>query len=222
MLMVPVWASWALAAMFTVLGGYSAVRVAALSPDPVPVPVPASAGPGTVETVACGCSDETSGERASSLAHAVMALAMATLFLPSTDPVPTAVWIILFTAVAAWFGAGLLRAGNATRWTSVAVHHLIGALAMIYMLVSMGSGSANSAAGTDMSGMDMSGGRAGIAGPVVVIALMLYFGADATSSGLRLFRPAPADTGVLRSVRLSASCRVLMCLGMIVMLAVIL
>jgi hypothetical protein len=225
MLLGPVWLNWAFTALFAVLAGYSIIRAATLTPSSQTAPVPVDAeSAGAVNPVECGCSDQTAGERTSGLAHAVMAVAMAAMFLPVPNPVPGAIWIVLFAVMAAWFAAGLLRARTvggvgAIRWTSVAIHHVVGSLAMIYMSVVTLSGSGM--AGMQMGGMDMSGGKIDF-GPVITTPLLLYFVADTVASGRRLFRAPSRSTGALNSARLLGTCRTLMSLGMTVMLVAML
>jgi hypothetical protein len=222
MLTGPVWLKWVFTVVFAVLAGYSMVRVAALtrsSRTAVLAPVSGDSS-GAVNPVECGCSDQTAGERASSLAHAVMALAMAAMFLPVPLPVSSTLWIVLFAAMAAWFAAGLLRARSqgglgTIRWTSVAIHHLVGSLAMIYMSVMMLPGSGM--AGMAMGGMDMSSGKIDFV-PVITTPLLLYFVADTVASARRLSRASPGSAGALGSARLLGTCRTLMSLGMTAML----
>lgn len=219
MLIGPGWLNWAFTALFAVLAGYSIIRVAALTPRSQTAPIPVGAeSAGAVNPIECGCSDQTAGERTSSLAHAVMAVAMAVMFLPMSNPILGAIWIALFAVMAAWFATGLLRARTeggvgAIRWTSVAIHHVVGSLAMIYMTAVMLSGSRM--AGMKMGGM--SGGNIDFV-PIITTPLLLYFVADTVASGRRLLRAPSGSTGALNSARLLGTCRTLMSLGMTVML----
>lgn len=219
------WVNWAFTALFAVVAGYSMVRLAALTRSSrAPMPVGAESA-AAVNPVECGCTDQTAGERASSLAHAVMAVAMAAMVLPVPGPVPGALWIVLFAPMAVWFAAGLLRARTvgglgAVRWTSVAIHHVVGSLAMIYMSVVLLSGSGGMT-GMATGGMHVPDGKIDLV-PVFTTPLLLYFVADTVSSGRRLFRAPSGSTGALDSARLRGTCRTLMSLGMTVMLVAML
>jgi hypothetical protein len=68
-------------------------------------------------------------------AYAAMGFGMAAMFVPAADPVPRAVWVAAFAASAVWFGIGLVRSGS-----GAAGHHLVGALAMLFMLLVPGHG----------------------------------------------------------------------------------
>ncbi|MGI5132733.1 DUF5134 domain-containing protein [Pseudonocardia sp. CA-107938] len=68
---------------------------------------------------------------APALAHAVMGLGMAAMFVPAADPLPRPVWVAVFLAVAVWFAGIGLRDGTLL---GAAGHHAVGGLAMIYML----------------------------------------------------------------------------------------
>jgi hypothetical protein len=76
----------------------------------------------------------------SAIAHAVMGLGMAAMFVPALDPIPRPVWITVFVVSGAWFAATALR-GAATAGDAVgdavgdAAHHVVGAVAMLFMLL---------------------------------------------------------------------------------------
>jgi hypothetical protein len=74
-------------------------------------------------------------DRLGTAAHALMGLGMAGMFSPVGDPVPGQVWVVGFVAVGAWFGAVALRAGT---WAGEPVHHVVGSVAMLLMLVPSG------------------------------------------------------------------------------------
>ncbi|MGE3285211.1 MAG: DUF5134 domain-containing protein [Pseudonocardia sp.] len=74
----------------------------------------------------------SAGRRGEALAHGVMGLGMAAMFVPSLDPMPRWAWIAVFLALGVWAGAAALRAsGRDAR--QVHVHHLVGAAAMLFM-----------------------------------------------------------------------------------------
>jgi hypothetical protein len=61
-----------------------------------------------------------------------MGIGMAAMFVPAADPVPRLVWVGVFLVVAAWFAAAIIRTGSLLGDCG---HHLIGAVAMLYMLL---------------------------------------------------------------------------------------
>lgn len=68
----------------------------------------------------------------SGLAHALMGVGMAAMFAPRFDPLPWVGWVAIFVLIGAWFGAAALREGP--RFGEPA-HHVVGAAAMIFMLL---------------------------------------------------------------------------------------
>ncbi len=90
------------------------------------------------------------------VAYAVMGLGMAAMFVPAADPVPQPVWVAAFAVSALWFGAGLLRDRSAF---GDAGHHVVGALAMLFMLLAPGHG-------------------VGLIAPAVALLLAAWFLAD--------------------------------------------
>jgi hypothetical protein len=204
-------------AVFMALAISSTVRAIAVERIRSTVPVAVGVGArqeSPVNVIGCGCADSVADARASGVAHAVMALAMAVMFLPLASPVPSAVWTGVFVLMGAWFAAGLLRVKPSGEsvvmpWDSVAVHHLLGSIAMVYLSVTQwNGGSGNSGGG--MAGMDMSVGSVGFLGSIVTTALLLYFVVDTGLSGIRLRKSSGA--------RLAGICRVLMSLGMAAMM----
>ncbi len=103
--------------------------------------------------------------------YAVMGFGMAAVFGPAADPVPRAAWVAVFAASALWFGIGrfgigrfgtgrfgtgrfgtglLRRVGPRSRdrihggpLFGDAGHHVVGALAMLFMLLVPGHGMAS-------------------------------------------------------------------------------
>lgn len=106
-------------------------------------------------------------------AHAVMGIGMAAMFVPAVDPVPRPVWVAVFAAVAVWFAAACVRARSLL---GDAGSHVVGAAAMLYMLL----------------GPAHHHGGSGAAGPhlplsVIALAFVAWFGVDIAG---QLTRPA--------------------------------
>lgn len=100
------------------------------------------------------------------VAYALMGFGMAAMFVPAADPAPRAVWVAVFAVSAVWFGIGLLRSASLF---GDAGHHVVGALAMLFMLLVPGHGS-------------------GLFGTAVALALATWFLADIVRL---LAHPAP-------------------------------
>ncbi|GHF06397.1 hypothetical protein GCM10017786_44960 [Amycolatopsis deserti] len=184
----PAWLGWSVAGLFTVLAIVSLAQVL-----------------GALPCAACG--DGVTGDRESAVAHAVMAVAMALMFVPWGDSVPALAWQAVFVAMAAWFAATLFRAGpGMPRWRSAATHHLLGAVAMLAMVGAMDGAPAASG---DHGGH--SAASAGFLLPAVLAALVVYFAADTALSGWRAVR---GGTGG----RASGAARAVMGAGMAAML----
>lgn len=90
------------------------------------------------------------GERAGAISHAVMAAGMASMSLPTGDPVPQGLWVLAFGAIATWFAVVLVRLGPASgsvglsmgrsAWWQQAgptAHQLV---ANVFMLLAVGAG----------------------------------------------------------------------------------
>ena len=86
--------------------------------------------------------------------YAVMGFGMAAMFVPAADPVPRPVWVAVFAMSALWFGVELARRGGAG-------HHLVGALAMLFMVLVPGHGMGS-----------------GLVAPAVSLLLAAWFLAD--------------------------------------------
>jgi len=100
-------------------------------------------------------------ERVACWSHALMGVAMAGMFWPSGDPVPTAAGTLVFTLIAAWFAASWLRAG--TRRVDGPAHVAIGSAAMVLMYLAHGGG-AHGGGGAHAAHALHGGGAAGPAG----------------------------------------------------------
>ena len=186
----PAWLGWSLAGLFTVLAIFSLSQVLVAASRP-----------------SCDCSDGVTGDRASGLAHAVMATAMALMFVPWGNTVPALAWNVVFVAMAAWFAATLFRAApGQSRWRSAATHHLLGAVAMLAMVSAMGG---SAAASGDHGGH--SAASTGFLLPAVITGLLIYFAADLGISGWHAVRGGPGG-------RTSGAARAVMGAGMAAML----
>lgn len=140
---------------------------------------------------------------------------MAAMFSPLGDPVPRAVWLIVFGMAAAWFTAGLLHAGTpaddhaSAAADNAAHHHLVANLAMLFMVASDhrhhgASGAAGGPVGPGHEGHTAAAGGTGwIEGPigtVLIVVLAGYFVVH-TGRSLRVLgsaatqaKPAPQAT----------------------------
>lgn len=103
--------------------------------------------------------------------YAVMGFGMAAMFVPTADPVPRAAWIVVFTGSALWFAVAAVR----SRAFGDAGHHVVGAVAMLFMLLGPGHGTGS-----------------GLFGPVVALALAAWFLAEV----VRLLAHHPAPVAV--------------------------
>ncbi|MER6350186.1 DUF5134 domain-containing protein [Streptomyces sp. NPDC001595] len=142
--------------------------------------------------------------------EALMGFGMAAMAVPAAFYTPPS-WA--WPGYAAVFGAAALRALWAARTGPHHLHHLVGALAMVYMALVM---SAAPAAGH-------AHGNGGV--PLVTGALLLYFAGYVLLSGARLI-PVPAVAGAARAPgagwadrpELARACRLSMGIAMVAML----
>lgn len=123
------------------------------------------------------------GDRVGEASHAAMGFGMAAMYSPLGDPVPDAVWLVVFAATGLWFAALAVRAGIGTR---DAGYHVVCAVAMLFMLT--------------MGGHDAVGGHGGHGGhggigllPVAALALAGFFAWHALRCGDRLLAAARGD-----------------------------
>ena len=120
--------------------------------------------------------------RLAAATHAVMGLGMAAMFSPWGDPVPPAVGVCVFAALALWFGARLLR--GVPTGAGGAAHLVVAPAAMAAMYLSHGFGGHHAG---------------GFAIAALWLALAGYFGWHAVASAARVQQAwvgAPAN-GVL-------------------------
>jgi hypothetical protein len=111
-------------------------------------------------------------------AHVVMGVAMAGMLVSGLRTLPSAIWVVVFAAGAAWFGYRMLQARRGAQpspWrSSHPLPHLVECAAMLYMLLALpGSRPAGAGAGTPMPGMGGSPGAAG-AFPALAVVLALF------------------------------------------------
>jgi hypothetical protein len=168
--------------------------------------------------------------RVAGFTEGVMALAMSVMALPAGTAVPLPAWTAAFGTMAALAvvglaievrhpAAGLARAALGRKAlgrvdgrscgphspTGHQIHHLLGALAMLYMAAAMASP-----------------GHALPGPPLLAGALLLYFGGHVLWSGTRIIIPAGATgaPGAARTARadLAPGCRVVMGTAMFAML----
>jgi hypothetical protein len=112
--------------------------------------------------------------------HGVMALAMAGMFSPLGDPVPSTVWVVAFAVLAGWFGRRAWQTRNLSRAAVRAdphVHHVVAALAMVFMEGALALHGAAASSGSTMAGMAGGSGSfpVAFASVVVSVGLLCYF-----------------------------------------------
>ncbi len=209
-----VWVRWVFVAVFVAVALLCVVRLLAHRRDA------ARSGCGT--------------DRISDASHGVMGLGMAAMFSPWGAPVPALYWQVLFGALAGVFAVRMIRRGTrpaAIRQPGTDLHHVIGSLAMVYMLGAIPAGH-SMAADMSMPGM----ASTGIALPVLAWVLVAYFLVYAVRLGARLVEPASpvaatsagavavggGPRGVVTSPHLLGSCLIFMGIGMSYMLVTML
>ena len=193
-------------------------------------------------------------DRIADASHGVMSLGMAAMFLPWGNPVPALYWELVFGVIAGYFAVRMARRRMrpaAAREPGTDLHHVVGSLAMVYMLAALPAGhtmtdhtmtdhtmTGYSMTGMSMTGMDMTGmssAVSGIALPGLAWVLVVYFLVFAVRLGARLIdpvrTPAPACAGagpargpreVVSSPHLLGSCLIFMGIGMSYMLVTML
>lgn len=141
--------------------------------------------------------------------EALMGFGMAAMAVPAAVMAPPR-WVWLVHGLV--FGVAALRALWAARTSAHHLHHLVGALAMVYMAAVM----------TAAPG----GGHGGTGLPLVTGALLVYFAGYVVCAGLRLVPvPTVAGTRVRGGAagwgdrpELARACRLSMGIGMLAML----
>ncbi|MEU6805727.1 DUF5134 domain-containing protein [Streptomyces neyagawaensis] len=140
--------------------------------------------------------------------EALMGFGMAAMAVPAAAAVPPR-WTWLAYAVV--FGAAALRALWAARTSPHHLHHLVGAVAMVYMAVVMTASP---------------GGHGGGGSPLLTGTLLLYFAGYVLWAGVRLMPVAGAGTGRVAGAgtgwgdrpEVARACRLSMGIGMFAML----
>ncbi|MGQ0573295.1 MAG: DUF5134 domain-containing protein [Pseudonocardia sp.] len=139
-------------------------------------------------------------------AHAVMGFGMAAMFLPTLDVLPRPAWVVAFVLVVAWFGAEALRAGS---FTGGAGHHVVGASAMLFMLLAGHQHGTPVAAGTAGGGHAHHGAAAAAGGTGLLVtaaalALAAWFVADVVRELTRGGAPVTVGGGALAAAPVTA------------------
>ncbi|MFI9345359.1 DUF5134 domain-containing protein [Streptomyces sp. NPDC052773] len=147
-------------------------------------------------------------QRRAAGAEALMGFGMAVMAVPSTAFTPPG-WA--WAGYAAVFGAAVLHALWAARRGAHHLHHLMGAVAMVYMAVAMAAA----------PGHHHGGGGSGV--PLVTGALLAYFAGYVLLTGARLVPAAavaagPAPPGWADRPELARACRLSMAMAMVAML----
>lgn len=119
------------------------------------------------------------------VAEVVMVVAMVAMVSPLGGPIPAAGWQAILVLMAGWFFVAALRGRRCC-----AVHHVICAAAMLYMITAMPQHGMDHGPWLTMFAIPGS-----LAWPVLAIVAVSYFVFDATRSGftaVRLVRGMPA------------------------------
>ncbi|MER7481106.1 DUF5134 domain-containing protein [Streptomyces sp. NPDC126510] len=148
------------------------------------------------------------GQRSAAGGEALMGFGMAAMAVPAAVFTPPA-WA--WTVYATVFGAAGVHALWAARAGAHHLHHLVGAVAMVYMSVAM-AGSPGHAHGPGGSGV-----------PLLTGALLLYFAGYALLTGVRLVPVAAVAGGAGPAgwgdrPELARACRLSMAIAMVAML----
>lgn len=126
-------------------------------------------------------------------AHGAMGLGMAAMFVPAADPVPQPVWVVVFLVSGSWFGAAALREGGLL---GTAGPHVVGAAAMLFMLLGGHDHGATAAGGPvdpEHAHHAAGGGAApGLLVTVVALVLAAWFIADLVRLATRRSDPRSA------------------------------
>jgi hypothetical protein len=143
--------------------------------------------------------------------HAVMGAAMAGMLVPQLALLSRTIWMVVFGAGAAWFGACALRSRNHSRFSwqcRYPVPHLIECIAMLYMLLVVRG--AQQGTGMAMPGMGTSpSAPAGFPALAVVLALFMLgyimWTTDQLASLARARTTTPRQAGAPQRQALVAS-----------------
>jgi hypothetical protein len=124
------------------------------------------------------------------LAELLMVVAMVAMVSPLGGPIPAAGWQAILALMAGWFFVAALKGRRCC-----AVHHMISAAAMLYMITAMPRGGMDHGPWLTMSQMP---GR--LAWPALAVLAVAYFAFDVTRSGftaVRVVRGAPVREAII-------------------------
>ncbi|MFC5288322.1 DUF5134 domain-containing protein [Actinokineospora guangxiensis] len=161
------------------------------------------------------------GDRLNGLSHLLMGVGMVAMFAPALDPLPQAVWVVLFGLFGLWLVATVLRAGAPDSELAVEnrghrAHAALSTGAMAYMFLAMGAPADHGEVALAMAGPvlahDHSAGGSTLA-PVSVALAVYFLGHAAWSVRARLREPATAGPALFGPTAATA-CHVVMGLGM--------
>ncbi|HVV10130.1 DUF5134 domain-containing protein [Amycolatopsis sp.] len=158
---IPASVAWSLTAVFALLAVPSVYRLVRL------------AGPGMDPDI-----------RQMDVAELLMVVAMVAMVSPLGGPIPAAGWQAIFALMAGWFFVAALRGRRCC-----AMHHLISAVVMLYMITAMPQNGMSHGPWLNMVEMP---GR--LAWPALAVAGVAYFAFDVARSGfnaVRMVRGAP-------------------------------
>ncbi|MDN5858212.1 MAG: DUF5134 domain-containing protein [Pseudonocardia sp.] len=145
--------------------------------------------------------------------HAVMAAGMVAMFVPAADPLPAVVWAGVFLLVGVWYAAAAIRAGSLQGEPG---HHMVGAGAMLFMLVGHASHHTHAAPVASAAGGGQhaqhaaaaaAGAGGGLAATAVALALAAWFIADIVRRLVDDRRPAVLAGTASAGVRVVAGQR---------------
>lgn len=156
--------------------------------------------------------------RTGDVAELLLVVAMVAMLSPIGGPIPAAGWEAIFLLAGGWFAVAWWRGrnGHAAGHGSAhgqCAHHVLSAVAMLYMLVAMPqTGDMAAMHGPWLSMPEMlSHGR--LAWPIIAILAAAYFVVDGVRSGVLAVRTAPSGA-VLPGLTSRAACRAVMGVGM--------
>ena len=138
-------------------------------------------------------------ERDADALHVLMGVAMAGMLEPRLTAVPVTAWRAVFAAAAAWFAWQAMRRGRRAAEARCAypAAHAVECVAMVYMLLPVGSWTSGHGSGMAMPGMNQGTAVGNPALTLVLALFMLGYVLWAIDRLAHLSRtPAPATVGV--------------------------
>ena len=150
-------------------------------------------------------------ERDADALHVLMGVAMAGMLEPRLTPIPVTAWRVVFAAAAAWFAWQATRSGRRARPARCAypAAHAVECVAMVYMLLPIGSWPAGHGPAMAMPGMNQGTATGNPALTLLLALFMLGYVLWAVDRLTHLPR-TPAAGGAVLAPRLAASYRVAM------------